>query len=130
MTTPLWCLVLAAIAPIVLAGIGARLRIKQLGKLDNNHPRVQALELRGPAARAYAAQQNAWEALAIFSAAVFSAHLAGAAPGASAAAAIVFVGARVLHPFFYIRDLPGPRTVTFLTGLVCSLTLFGLAARA
>jgi uncharacterized MAPEG superfamily protein len=130
MTTPLWCLVLVALAPIALAIFGVRLRTQQLGEIDNHHPRVQATELRGVAARAYGAQQNAWEALALFSAAVFTAHLAGASPGASAAAAMVFVAARVLHAIFYIRDLPAPRGMAFATGLLCCLTLFGLAASA
>lgn len=56
MTTPLWCLLAVAVFPYVLAGLGGYLRVQQLGSLDANHPRVQALELRDVAARAYAAQ--------------------------------------------------------------------------
>ena len=130
MTTPFWCLIAAAILPYVIAGTGARLRIQQLGGLDNEHPRVQALKLRDSAARAYAAQQNAWEALALITAAVMVAHFAGADAEASAIAAIVFVIARVLHWGFYVSNVVPLRTLSFLTGAVCCLTLFGLAVRA
>lgn len=130
MTTPFWCLIAAAILPYVIAGTGARLRIEQLGSLDVEHPRVQALELRGVAARAYAAQQNAWEALALFTAAVAVAHLAGADAGWSAVAAIVFLVARVSHWVFYLRNVVPLRTLSFVTGALCCLSLFGLAAAA
>lgn len=130
MTTPFWCLLFASLMPYVLAGAGGYLRVKQLGSLDANHPRVQAYELRGIAARAQAAQQNAWEALAVFGAAVVVAHLAGADPGWSATAALVFVVARILHAVFYIADQAPLRTLVFLVGWACSLTLFGLAISA
>jgi len=130
MTTPFWCLLFVSVLPVVIAGIGAKLRIDQLGSLDNHHPRVQAGELRGTAARAYAAQQNAWEALAVFTAAVMVAHLARADSEASAMAALVFVVARVLHAVAYIADQPPVRSTAFLVGMLCCLTLFGLAIRA
>ena len=130
MTTPFWCLLVAAAMPYVLAGIGGYLRVQQLGSLDANHPRVQALELRGSAARAYASQQNAWEALAVFGAAVFMAHLAGADAGKSAIASIIFVVARLLHPMMYIANLAPLRSAVFVAGLGSCLWLFGLAVLA
>jgi len=130
MTTPFWCLLFAVIAPYVLAGVGAKFRVDQLGSLDSQSPREQANELKGVAARAYAAQQNAWEALAVFTAAVAVAHLAGADPGASATASLVFVLARILHPIAYITNQAVLRSTAFMTGFLCCLTLFGLAARA
>ena len=51
MTTPFWCLLIAAVLPYVLAIVGAKFRIDQLGTLDNNHPRVQANQLRDVAAQ-------------------------------------------------------------------------------
>jgi len=130
MTTPFWCLLATALLPYGIAGVGAKLRIDQLGELDNRHPRVQAQELRGVAARAWAAQANAWEALAVFTAAVVVAHLAGADAGASASVALVFVLARVLHAIAYVADQVLLRTLSFATGMLCCLALFGLAARA
>ena len=116
--------------PYLLAGLGAKFRIDQLGTLDNTHPRVQANELRDVAARAYAAQQNAWEALAVFTAAVVVAHLAGADAGTSATASLVFIAARILHPIAYIANQPTLRSVIFFIGFVSCLTLFGSAIRA
>lgn len=130
MTTPFWCLFLGAIIPYLLAGAGARLRIAQLGSLDVHHPRVQALELRGSAARAYAAQQNAWEALTLMGIAVMVAHLAGANPAQSAVAAIVWLAARGLHAVFYITDLAPLRTLSFVVSLGCVVWLFGMAISA
>lgn len=130
MTVPFWCLLAAMLIPIVLSGVGGYFKSKQFGVLDNHNPRDQGAQLEGAGARTWAAQQNAWEALAIFTGAVVVAHLAGADPGASATAALVFVASRVLHAVFYITDLPPLRSTAFLVGLGCSLWLVGLAARA
>ena len=94
MTTPFWCLLIAAFLPFVLAGIGGYFKSQQFDTLDNNNPRVQSAQLVGAGARAVAAQQNAWEALAIFTAAVAVAHMAGADPGTSAMAAMLFIVSR------------------------------------
>ena len=130
MTVPFWCLLIAVVLPYVISGGGAVLRKKQLGTLDNEEPRTQAMELRGEAARAYAAQHNAWEALSVFAAAVLVNHFAGGAPGLSATAAIVWVVARLLHPIMYVRNLATLRSLCFLVGLLSSLGLFGLAIAA
>ncbi len=130
MTTPLWCLLFIAIVPYVLAATGGYLRVKQLGSMDANHPRVQANELRGIAARAYGAQQNAWEALAFFGTAVIIAHLAGADPEASSRACVLFVVARVFHGVFYIADKAALRSGAFVVGLGCCFWLLRLAAVA
>jgi uncharacterized MAPEG superfamily protein len=127
MTTPLWCLLIVSVFPFVLAGIGGYLRTQQLGSLDTHHPRVQALELRDAAARAYAAQANAWEAVTIFGVAVVIAHLAGADAEKAALASIVYVVVRVLHAAAYIADFALVRTGVFTIGLGCCVRLFALA---
>jgi uncharacterized MAPEG superfamily protein len=130
MTTPFWCLLLVALLPYVLSTLGGYFRFKQFGTLDNKNPRAQEAALEGPGARVQAAQQNAWEALPFFAAAVFTAHLAGAEPEASATAAIVFLSTRILHPVVYVANLDALRSIVFLVGLVCCVWLFVLAARA
>ncbi len=130
MTTPFVCLVIVAALPYVLAGVGAFFRYRQLGTIDNNHPRLQAQQLEGTAARAYAAQQNAWEALALFGIAVLMAHLAGADGAASSTAAIVFVAVRLLHAVFYVANLAPLRSLAFVVGLGCCVRLFWLAYSA
>ena len=72
-----------------------------------------------------AAQKNAWEALAIFTAAVAVNSLHGYGEGwLSGVLAIVWLGARILHPIFYVYDLDKLRSLIFLVGFACSLALF------
>jgi uncharacterized MAPEG superfamily protein len=130
MTVPLWCLLIAVLMPYVLTGVGAYFRIQQLGEIDTHAPRVQAMELRGPAARAYGAQLNMWEAIAVFTAAVVTAHLAGADPVKSAMAAELFILARIFHAIFYVSDLDKLRTLSFTVGFGACIWLFVLAASA
>jgi uncharacterized MAPEG superfamily protein len=130
MTTPFWCLLAAAFIPYPLAFLGTYYRQRELGSIDNRNPRQQALQLTGAGARCYAAQQNAWEALAVFTAAVTVAHLAGADPARSAQVALVFIAARVVHAASYVADLDKLRGLAFIAGLGCCITLFVLAARS
>ena len=130
MTTPFWCLLVAVLLPYVWAGVGGYHKKQQFGSLDANHPRAQSAALEDTGARTNAAQLNSWEALPVFVAAVTVAHLAGAAVGLSAAAALLFVAGRVLHGVFYITDLAPLRSLSFVVGLGSCLWLFGLAARA
>lgn len=130
MTTPFWCLLVAVLIPYVLAFTAAYFKSRQFGSVDNNNPRTQGAALTGVGARAWAAQANAWEALAVFTAAVGVAHLAGADPGRSATAAVLFVSARILHAFFYLADLATPRSLSFLVAFGSCLWLFWLAASA
>lgn len=116
--------------PFVLAGFGGYYRVRQFGNLDNKTPRKQSAALEGAGTRAVAAQQNAWEALAVFTAAVAVAHLAGADAGTAATASLVFVAARILHPIFYITNLDVLRSLSFVVGLGACITLFVSAARA
>jgi uncharacterized MAPEG superfamily protein len=128
MTTPFWCLLIAILLPYVFAGIATYHKGKQFGSVDNHHPRAQAAALTGAGARAYAAQQNAWEALPVFGFSVIVAHLAGADTAASATTAIVFVVARIVHGVAYVTDLAPLRSLAFGVGIVCCIRLFWLAA--
>ena len=130
MTTPLWCLFIAVLIPYVLAFTGTSFRRRQLGSVDNHNPRQQVLQLTGAGARCYAAQQNAWEALAVFTAAVATAHLAGADASDAARAAQIFIAARVVHAIAYLADQDKLRGIAFIVGLGCCISLFVLAARA
>ncbi len=130
MTTPFWCLLVALLLPIALAMAGGYFRMRQFGSMDNKHPRQQAAQLEGAGARAYAAQGNAWEALAMFTAAVAVAHMAGADPGSSATAALLFVAARIAHPILYIANIDWARSLSFFVALGSCIWLFVLAAQA
>ena len=130
MTTPLACLLVLAVMPYVLASLGGYFRMQQLGSLDNNHPRIQATKLEGIAARAWAAQQNAWEALALFGTVAITAHLVHADPEKSATASLIYLATRIAHPVLYLANLATIRTLVFVVGLGCIAWLGNLALTA
>ena len=80
MTLALWCLVAGCLLPYVWIGFTGPGRAALPGGLDNARPRPQQAQLTGLGQRAVAAQDNAWEALPIFVAAVLTAHVLGADP--------------------------------------------------
>lgn len=120
-------LVCLCILPYVLACISAYYRRKQLGVIDNEKPREQYTQLEGPGARAVAAQQNAWEALIIYSAALLAVVAARVDVPTIALAAIIVLIARVLHGFFYLANLDKLRTLSFLVATVACFYLFFVA---
>ena len=124
MTTPFWCLFIVVLLPYILAPIAGYMKVRQLGQIDNKNPRLQAVQLEGAGARAWAAQANTWEAVGVFSAAVIVNHLKGADPGSSALLAQVFVASRVFHSAAYIMDLDKLRSLLFLAGFGCCIALF------
>ena len=84
MTVPFWCLFIGALIPTLLAFTGGYFKAQQFENVDNNNPRQQSAQLTGAGARAVAAQGNAWEALAVFTAAVAVNSLGGGDPGTAA----------------------------------------------
>lgn len=130
MTTVLVCLLLAVLIPYVLAGTAGYFKTQQLGAIDNNEPRAQSAQLTGAGARAIAAQTNAWEALAVFTASVAAAFFAGVEPDRMAIPALIFVAARVAHAACYLADLASARSASFLLATVACLWIFGMALRA
>jgi len=114
----------------MLSSFGGYFRVKQFGTYDNRNPRAQSAALQGIGARALAAQQNSWEALAVFTPSVLVAHLAGADPEQSSTAAVVFILARVCYSAAYLADLSSVRSLTFLVGLGSCIYFFVLAAAA
>ena len=130
MTTVLACLLIAVLIRYVLAGIGGYHKGKQFGKADNNNPRVQAAQLTGTGARAVAAQQNAWEALAVFTASLAAAFFAGVEPASLATPALLFVAARIAHAACYLNDLASARSSSFLVGTLMCFWIFAKALAA
>lgn len=111
--------------PYVLAPTAGYFKFQQFGSVDLNNPRAQSKGLTGIGARADAAQANQWEAIAVFSAAVFVNHLRGDADaGTSALLAQGFIAARFGHVAMYLADFAPLRSVAFLAGLGCSIGLF------
>ena len=130
MTTPFWALLFLILLPIVLAGVSDYLRAREFDSYDNNYPREQTAKLSDLGKRAWAAQQNAWEALIIFTPSVMVAHLTGADVQQSAYAALIFCGARAAHAAFYLLNSATLRSISYMVALGCCCWLFWLAANA
>lgn len=128
MTVPFWCLLIAAVLPYVLNGVAGYFRVRQLGSLDNKHPRLQEAQLEGIGARAVAAETNAFEILPVFAAAVLVSHVAGADATRAAQLSEAFIVTRILHPILYLANLDALRSIVFLAGLGCCIALFVISA--
>ncbi len=124
MTIALWCLMVAALLPIACAGIAKW----GFQGFDNNRPREWLARQQGWRARAHAAQQNSWEALSIFAAAVLTAEVVGAPQGRVDALALGFVVARFAYIACYLADRASLRSLVWLLGLGLSIALFIVGA--
>jgi uncharacterized MAPEG superfamily protein len=131
MTIPFWCLFVTIILPYFWFTFAAVYRASQFGKdLDAHTPRVQERDLQGRASRAQGAHNNALEALTYFTPAVIVSHLTHADPEWCGRLALTFIVCRVLHGVAYLGDRPPARTLFFAIGVLCSIGLFILSARA
>lgn len=123
MTIAYWCVMVAAIMPIALAGAA-----KSRGDFDNRAPREWLGALEGWRRRANAAQTNSWEAFAPFAAAVIIAHASGARHAVIDTLAIAFIACRIVYAVLYIADRPSLRSVAWIAGYGCVIGLFIAAA--
>ncbi|MFL5260327.1 MAG: MAPEG family protein [Hyphomicrobiales bacterium] len=85
---------------------------------------ADAKPLPGWAERAKRAHYNAVENLAPFAAVVLVAQLAQATNASTAAAAIVYFWARVVHYLGQISGLPFVRTIAFGVGWAATMVIF------
>ena len=125
MTIALWCLAIAAVLPILCTSIA---KGGSMAKYDNTAPRDWLARLTGYQARANAAQQNSWEALGVFSAGIFAAHLAHAPQIRVDQIAEAFIVARLVYIGCYLGNLASLRSVVWFAGFGLSLALFFVAA--
>ena len=90
---------------------------------DNRTPRQQQAMLTGWGARALAAHQNTFEALAIFTAALVASQLGSTPPSTTmlTTLATVHTVARILYPIFYIADFHVLRSLIWGTSFVCAI---------
>jgi uncharacterized MAPEG superfamily protein len=124
MTISLWTLLAALLLPYILTGVAAGQRKEEFGALDNHLPRVQQSKATGRDARAHGAMHNAWEALIVYAPCVLFAHFAAPESTLAPKLSIAWLGLRLLHPFFYIADIPLGRTLSFALAAFSALALF------
>lgn len=124
MDTVIASLLIAVFLPIVCAWISGYFRHKQFGSFDNKMPRLQVAKLEGAGHRAVAAQQNSWEALAMFSAALLAVHMSGIALETIASLCILFIAARIVYIACYLANLDIMRSLSFFVSFGTCLCLF------
>lgn len=125
MTIAYWCVLTAMMLPyvfIVIAKAGAE-------NMNNRTPQIALENLQGWQKRAYWAQKNAFEAFPPFAAAVIIAHQLQVPRDLLDPIAVGFILCRVLHGVFYITDKPSLRSLAWLGGILCVISLFMLSSR-
>ena len=127
MQTPILVLMILSILPISCAWVSGYFRHQQLGSVDNKHPRQQNAQLTGAGARAVAAQMNAWEALAVYAAALLALSLAQVPVEHYATLTLGVLAARVVHAVAYIANQDLVRSLAFLVGYGLCIYFFVLA---
>lgn len=121
----IWAMVVASLLPLAMAMLtkvfgGFRLA-------DNSHPRDFLQHTTGMAARANAAQQNSYETLPVFLAAVLVAMLFFVPQLIVNTLAWLYVLIRIGFCAAYITNLATFRSILWVLSLACCLMLFYLA---
>ena len=131
-TIAYWCVLVAAILPIVCAGIakyGMFGKSRRDGGYDNNNPRAWLLRQTDWRARANAAQANTFEALPFFFAAVIIAHQLQARQTLVDIFAFMFVVLRIAYIMMYVADMATTRSALWISALAINVAILFLGFR-
>ena len=123
-TIAYWCVLVAAILPIVCAGIsnyGMFGKSRRDGGYDNHNPRAWLAKQTDWRARANAAQANTFEALPFFFAAVIIAHQLQARQTVVDILAFLFVVLRIAYIMMYVADMATTRSAIWVTALAVNI---------
>ena len=123
-TIAYWCVLVAALLPILCAGIAKRGMFRtsrREGGYDNNNPRAWLAQQTDWRARANAAQANTFEALPFFFAAVIIAHLLQANQTRLDILALLFIGLRLAYIVMYVGNLATARSVVWALALFINI---------
>lgn len=119
MSFALWSILLAALLPLIWAGVA-----KAGSRVDNHKPREAMAQVSGYRLRANWAQQNAWEAFPTYAAAVLVGWGMHVPPAFLNLAAAVFIAARIAHGLLYLADQASLRSLSWLIGLLTVVAIF------
>lgn len=125
-TLAYWCVLVAALLPIVCAGIakwGTFGKPRRDGGFDNENPRAWLARQTDWRARANAAQANSFEALPFFMGAVIIAHQLGAYQTRLDLLAFVYVVLRVVFILLYVANLASVRSLVWALALVINVAI-------
>ena len=118
--TLLWCLLVTGILPFICAGI-----TKSKKSFDNSDPRAWQAQQEGYRGRAYAAQQNSWEAFIWLTVAILVATVSENNNLEYVKnCALAFVFFRLLFILLYLADLSSARTVAWIGSKACVFLIF------
>jgi uncharacterized MAPEG superfamily protein len=124
MTIAYICILIAAILPYIWVGIAKF----STPKYDNSSPREFLHSLNeGTAKRAHFAHLNAFEAFPAFAAGVMIAQLAGVSHQSITSISTAFILFRLLHGFCYIQNNSNLRSLAWVCGFICVISLYILA---
>jgi len=131
-TLAYWCVLVAALLPIVCAGIAKWGMFKvprREGGYDNENPRAWLARQTDWRARANAAQQNSFEALPFFIGAVIIAHQLGAPQARLDMLAFMFVFLRVIYIMAYVAGMGTARSVVWTVALAVNIAILFVGYR-
>lgn len=123
-TIAYWCVLVAAILPVVCAGIAksGMFRISpKKGGYDNNDPRAWLARQTDWRARANAAQANTFEVLPFFFAAVIIAHQLQARQAVVDILAFMFVVLRIAYIVMYVANMAKTRSAIWVTAFLVNI---------
>lgn len=130
MTIANWCVLAACLLPIVSVGLakGGSAKVpREAGRYDNDNPREWAKNLSGWRQRANAAQQNGFEALPLFIAAVVLAQQAHADQARIDQLAVLFIAIRIVYIIAYLMNQGTLRTLIWAGGMGTSIAILLMA---
>ena len=125
-TIAYWCVLVAAVLPIVCAGIaksGMFATSPAKGGYDNNNPRGWLARQSDWRGRANAAQANTFEALPFFFASVIIAHTLQAAQTRLDILALIFITLRIAYVIMYMADLAKARSAIWTLALLVNIAI-------
>jgi uncharacterized MAPEG superfamily protein len=130
MTIANWTILAACMLPVLTMGSAKAASLSlpdRKARYDNNQPREWEGKLTGWQARAYAAQNNGFEALPLFIAAVILAQQVHADQGRIDLLALSFIGIRVAYVAAYLANIGTLRSLIWGAGLAVNVALLAMA---
>ena len=127
MTIALFCILLAAIMPIVCAGLakGRDMNVSYKdGGYDNRNPRDWIAKQQGFKKWAQSAQENCWEALPFFAAAVIVSHMLGVIGWLPNALAVLFIVLRMIYIALYVTGKQRQRSLVWMAAFFVNVAIF------
>lgn len=131
-TVAYWCVLIAAVLPIVcawLAKSGSFGKPPKQGGFDNHSPRAWLARQTDWRARANAAQANSFEALPFFIGAVIIAHSLGAGQTLLDILAFAYVMLRIFYVLMYVSDMPTARSAVWAGAFLVNVAILFIGYR-